>query len=370
MALGATNVQVCTAAMVYGFKIVDDMIDGLDTYLDGKGITRVGDLVRAAVPSVTDWQYLNLNHIDKAYIDQEKCIKCGRCYIACEDTSHQAITCEVNGSRRFEVKNEECVGCNLCVSVCPVEGCITLRPLTEGVDPRTRKPVVEGVRKLDHAPQQPHASRRLREDFWRGRESCRQWKTYKLASTPDCPRWVTGSTAKGCRGRVVPSASTIRLQARRQKQSPWPAKRPSRRPLRRPRPLFPAWRNTPPAKRARVMFRFKELLEANAERLCQLLTEEHGKVLNDAMGELERGIENVEFACGAPELLKGEHTKNVSAAVDSWSEFQPLGVVGGITPFNFPIMVPLWMYPSALVCGNTFVLKPSEKDPSSAIFGS
>jgi malonate-semialdehyde dehydrogenase (acetylating)/methylmalonate-semialdehyde dehydrogenase len=130
---------------------------------------------------------------------------------------------------------------------------------------------------------------------------------------------------------------------------------------------FPAWRNTPPAKRARIMFRFKALLERNADRLCQLLTEEHGKVLNDAMGELERGIENVEFACGAPELLKGEHSKNVSVAVDSWSEFQPLGVVGGITPFNFPVMVPLWMYPSAIVCGNTFVLKPSEKDPSSAV---
>jgi malonate-semialdehyde dehydrogenase (acetylating)/methylmalonate-semialdehyde dehydrogenase len=128
---------------------------------------------------------------------------------------------------------------------------------------------------------------------------------------------------------------------------------------------FPAWRNTPPIKRARIMFRFKELLERNADRICRLLTEENGKVLNDARGELERGIENVEFACGAPQLLKGEHSKNVSAAVDSWSEFQPLGVVGGITPFNFPVMVPLWMYPSALVCGNTFVLKPSEKDPSS-----
>jgi len=142
LALGASNVQVCTAAMVYGFKIVDDMIDGLNVYLDRKGISRVSDLVRAAVPSVTDWQYLNLNHVDKAVIDQEKCIQCGRCYIACEDTSHQAITCEVNGSRRFEVKDEECVGCNLCVSVCPVEGCITLETLTEGTDPRTGQPVV------------------------------------------------------------------------------------------------------------------------------------------------------------------------------------------------------------------------------------
>jgi malonate-semialdehyde dehydrogenase (acetylating)/methylmalonate-semialdehyde dehydrogenase len=127
---------------------------------------------------------------------------------------------------------------------------------------------------------------------------------------------------------------------------------------------FPEWRNTPPMKRARVMFRFKELLEENAEKICALLTDEHGKVLDDAMGELTRGIEVVEFACGAPQLLKGEHSKNVGPAIDSWSEHQALGVVAGITPFNFPAMVPMWMFPMALVCGNTFVLKPSERDPS------
>lgn len=131
---------------------------------------------------------------------------------------------------------------------------------------------------------------------------------------------------------------------------------------------YPAWRNTPPAKRARVMFRFKELLEQNAEKICALIGEEHGKISHDAMGELTRGIENVEYACSAPELLKGEHSKNVGPAIDSWSEFQPLGVVAGITPFNFPAMVPLWMYPMAIVCGNTFVLKPSERDPSSAMY--
>jgi malonate-semialdehyde dehydrogenase (acetylating)/methylmalonate-semialdehyde dehydrogenase len=130
---------------------------------------------------------------------------------------------------------------------------------------------------------------------------------------------------------------------------------------------FPAWRDTPPPKRARVMFRYKELLEQNAQRLCALITAEHGKVLADALGELQRGIENVEFACYAPELLKGEHSKNVGPAIDSWSEFQPLGVVAGITPFNFPAMVPLWMWPIAVVCGNTFVLKPSEKTPSSTL---
>jgi len=127
---------------------------------------------------------------------------------------------------------------------------------------------------------------------------------------------------------------------------------------------FPAWRNTPVAKRARIMFRFKELLEQNADRVVALLTEEHGKVLHDALGEFSRGVEIVEYACGAPELLKGEHSKNVGPAMDSWSEFQPLGVVAGITPFNFPAMVPMWMYPMAIVCGNTFVLKPSERDPS------
>ena len=131
---------------------------------------------------------------------------------------------------------------------------------------------------------------------------------------------------------------------------------------------FPAWRNTPVAKRARVMFRFKELLEANTDKICQLIGEEHGKISHDAKGELQRGIENVEFACGAPELLKGEYSKNVGPDIDSWSEFQPLGVVAGITPFNFPAMVPLWMYPAALVCGNCFILKPSERDPSSALF--
>ena len=131
---------------------------------------------------------------------------------------------------------------------------------------------------------------------------------------------------------------------------------------------YPAWRNTPVAKRARIMFRFKALLEEHADEICRLIGEEHGKIVHDAAGELQRGIENVEYACYAPELLKGEYSKNVGPSVDSWSEHQPLGVVAGITPFNFPAMVPLWMYPMAIVCGNTFVLKPSERDPSSALY--
>ncbi len=131
---------------------------------------------------------------------------------------------------------------------------------------------------------------------------------------------------------------------------------------------FPEWRAIPPLKRARIMFRFKELLEKNINEIAQLIGEEHGKIEHDALGEVTRGIENVEYACYAPELLKGEHSKNIGTNIDSWSEFQPLGVVAGITPFNFPAMVPLWMYPMAIVCGNCFVLKPSERDPSAALF--
>lgn len=130
---------------------------------------------------------------------------------------------------------------------------------------------------------------------------------------------------------------------------------------------FPAWRNTPAAKRAQVLFRFKQLLEANESKIAQLISEEHGKTLEDAAGELKRGIENVEYACAAPEILKGEFSRNAGPDIDAWSDFQPIGVVAGITPFNFPAMVPLWMYPLAIACGNTFILKPSERDPSSTL---
>lgn len=131
---------------------------------------------------------------------------------------------------------------------------------------------------------------------------------------------------------------------------------------------FPAWRNLAVGKRAAIMFRFKALLEENADKICQLIGEEHGKISHDAAGELVRGIECVEYACGIAEHLKGEHSRNVGPGIDAWSEFQALGVVAGITPFNFPAMVPLWMYPMAIACGNTFILKPSERDPSSTLF--
>ena len=139
MALGAGSVQVCTAAMTYGFKIVEEMISGLSGYLDDKSMS-MADLVGRATPNVTDWQYLNLNYVAKARINQDSCIKCGRCYAACEDTSHQAIA--MKPGRVFEVIDEECVACNLCVNVCPVEACITMEQMAPGqTDPRTGKVV-------------------------------------------------------------------------------------------------------------------------------------------------------------------------------------------------------------------------------------
>ncbi len=130
---------------------------------------------------------------------------------------------------------------------------------------------------------------------------------------------------------------------------------------------FPAWAATPPQKRARVMFKLRDILEARADELAAQITAEHGKTHSDALGEVSRGLEVVEFACGIPHLLKGEVTENVADGVDAHSFRQPLGVVAGITPFNFPAMVPLWMAPIAIACGNSFVLKPSERDPSASL---
>ena len=130
---------------------------------------------------------------------------------------------------------------------------------------------------------------------------------------------------------------------------------------------FLNWSNTPPLQRARILFKFKELIEKNADELTKIIVSEHGKVYEDAKGSLTRGLEVVEYACGIPQMLKGEFTENVGKNVDSWSLRQPLGVCAGITPFNFPAMVPMWMFPMAIACGNTFILKPSEKDPSCSI---
>jgi dihydropyrimidine dehydrogenase (NAD+) subunit PreA len=156
MALGAGNVQVCTAAMTYGFKIVQEMISGLSDYMDQKGFSSTADLVARAVPNVTDWQFLNLNYVTKAVIDQDACIKCGRCYAACEDTSHQAIA--MSADRVFTVKDDECVACNLCIDVCPVENCITMKELPKGaVDLRTGRKVGEYANWTTH-PNNPGAT--------------------------------------------------------------------------------------------------------------------------------------------------------------------------------------------------------------------
>jgi len=155
MALGAGTVQVCTAAMTYGFKIVDELKSGLSQYLDDSGQS-LSDLVGRAVPNVTDWQYLNLNYVTKARIDQDACIKCGRCYAACEDTSHQAIS--MSDDRVFEVIDDECVACNLCVNVCPVENCITMERMEAGsIDPRTGKTVSDDYANWTTHPNNPSA---------------------------------------------------------------------------------------------------------------------------------------------------------------------------------------------------------------------
>jgi malonate-semialdehyde dehydrogenase (acetylating)/methylmalonate-semialdehyde dehydrogenase len=130
---------------------------------------------------------------------------------------------------------------------------------------------------------------------------------------------------------------------------------------------LPAWADTSPLRRARVLFKFRELLERHLDELAGLITAEHGKVLADAKGEVIRGMEVVEFACGIPHLLKGEFSDQIGGGLDSWSLRQPVGVCAGITPFNFPAMVPMWMFPVALACGNTFILKPSERDPSASL---
>ena len=131
---------------------------------------------------------------------------------------------------------------------------------------------------------------------------------------------------------------------------------------------FPAWADTPPIRRARVMFKFLELLNHHKDALAEMITLEHGKVFTDAQGEVSRGIDIVEFACGISQLLKGDFTDQVSTGIDNWTLRQPLGVVAGITPFNFPVMVPMWMFPLAIAAGNCFVLKPSPIDPSASLF--
>ncbi len=157
--LGAGNVQVCTAAMTYGFRVIDEMSSGLSRWMDEKGYRSINDFVGLATPNVTDWQYLNLNYVTKAKIDQDKCIKCGRCHVVCEDTSHQAITQQKDGVRYFEVIDKECVGCNLCVCVCPVDNCITMEKMAGGTDPRTQQKITDDYGNWTTHPNNPMADR-------------------------------------------------------------------------------------------------------------------------------------------------------------------------------------------------------------------
>jgi len=158
MSLGAQNVQVCTAAMTYGFKIIDELTTGLSNWMESAGYNKLDDFIGRATPNVKDWQNLNLNYIAKAKINQDLCISCGRCHVVCEDTSHQAITSTINGTRRFEVIDEECVGCNLCVSVCPVDSCITMEQQTSGTDARTGKPINSSYENWTTHPNNPASS--------------------------------------------------------------------------------------------------------------------------------------------------------------------------------------------------------------------
>ena len=181
----------------------------------------------------------------------------------------------------------------------------------------------------------------------------------------DLTHWISGKHFEGTSGRSgdvynpatgevgsrVPLASKAELDAA----------------VEAAKAAFPDWAATPPLTRARIMFKYKGLIEDNADELAAIITAEHGKVLSDAHGSLTRGLEVVEYACGIPELLKGEYTEQVGRGIDAWTTRQPLGVCAGITPFNFPAMVPMWMFPMAIACGNTFILKPSEKDPSCAL---
>jgi len=191
-----------------------------------------------------------------------------------------------------------------------------------------------------------------------------------LAPTPaitprDIPPWIAGKPVPGTSGRSgkVYNPATGQVQA----MVPLANRAELDAAVAAATAAFPEWSTQPPLRRARVMFRFRDIFESRIDEVAALITSEHGKVLSDAKGEAARGLENIEFATGIPQLLKGEFSEQVGTGVDTWSLRQPLGVVAGITPFNFPAMVPLWMFPLALACGNCFILKPSDRDPSASI---
>src|SRR5450759_4169447 len=186
-----------------------------------------------------------------------------------------------------------------------------------------------------------------------------------MTNTPILPLWIGGQEVAGSSGRFGDFFNPALGQVVR--RVPFSSASEIDRAVVAARVAFPGWRNTPPLRRSRILARYRELLEGHRDELAGLITEEHGKTLPDAAGSLQRGIEVVEFAEGISHLLKGEHSEDVAGGVDGHSVHQPVGVCAGITPFNFPAMVPMWMFPVAIACGNTFVLKPSEKDPSTAL---
>jgi malonate-semialdehyde dehydrogenase (acetylating) / methylmalonate-semialdehyde dehydrogenase len=192
--------------------------------------------------------------------------------------------------------------------------------------------------------------------------------TLPIATTPaitEIHHWISGSSIAGTSGRFAdvfhPASGHV------QSRVPLATAAEVDAAVAAAAAAFPDWAVQPPLRRARVLFRFREIFDRRLDEVAAIINREHGKVFSDAKGEATRGLEVVEFATGIPQLLKGEFTEQVGTGVDSWSMRQPLGVVAGITPFNFPAMVPMWMFPIAIACGNTFVLKPSERDPSAAI---
>jgi len=189
--------------------------------------------------------------------------------------------------------------------------------------------------------------------------------TEKTLQLPEVALWIGGKSVRsaGSRSGEVTNPATGNVT----KRVPFCNAADIDAAVKAAQAAYPAWRDAPPLRRARVMQKFLALLQENQQALAKIVTEEHGKTLPDAMGSVQRGIEVVEFACGIPHLLKGEHSENVGTGVDTHTVRQPVGVCAGITPFNFPVMVPLWMFPVAIACGNTFVLKPSEKVPSASI---
>ncbi|MGC2160301.1 MAG: CoA-acylating methylmalonate-semialdehyde dehydrogenase [Silvibacterium sp.] len=182
---------------------------------------------------------------------------------------------------------------------------------------------------------------------------------------PRLAHWISGARVEGASGRFAdvfhPASGQVQVRV------PLANDAEMDRAVAAAAAAFPQWSSLPPLRRARVMFRFREIFERRIDGVAALINREHGKAFSDAQGEATRGLESVEFAAGIPQLLKGEYTEQVGAGIDSWSMRQPLGVVAGITPFNFPAMVPMWMFPIAIACGNTFVLKPSERDPGSSM---